>query len=60
MTVKLLALVSTVILGSESHGPHDHILLSDGSGSLPDSKLDVHIMPPEAISTMYFINSYHH
>jgi hypothetical protein len=30
----LLALASTVILGSESRGPHDHILLSDGSGSL--------------------------
>jgi hypothetical protein len=33
----LLALASTVTLGSESHGTHDHILLSDGSGSLPDS-----------------------
>jgi hypothetical protein len=30
----LLVLASTVILGSESHGTHDHILLSDGSGSL--------------------------
>jgi hypothetical protein len=30
----LLALASTVILGSESHGTHDHILLYDDSGSL--------------------------
>jgi hypothetical protein len=30
----LLALASTVILGSESHGTHDHTFLSDGSGSL--------------------------
>jgi hypothetical protein len=30
----LLALASTAILGSESHGTHDHILLSDGSGRL--------------------------
>jgi hypothetical protein len=30
----LLALSSTVILDSESHGTHGHILLSDGSGSL--------------------------
>jgi hypothetical protein len=30
----LLALANTVIFGSESHGNHDHILLSDGSGSL--------------------------
>jgi hypothetical protein len=30
----LLALASTVILGSESHGTHDHILHSDGFGSL--------------------------
>jgi hypothetical protein len=35
LTAKLLlALASTVILGSESHRTHDHILLSDGSGSL--------------------------
>jgi hypothetical protein len=35
MTAKLLlALASTVILGSESHETHDHTLLSDGSGSL--------------------------
>jgi hypothetical protein len=27
----LLSLASTVIVGSESHGTHDHILLSDGS-----------------------------
>jgi hypothetical protein len=41
LTAKLLlALASTVILDSQSHGTHDHILLSDGSGSLhhsPDS-----------------------
>jgi hypothetical protein len=30
----LLALSSTVIPGSESHGTHDHVLVSDGSGSL--------------------------
>jgi hypothetical protein len=30
----MLALASTVILGSRSHGTHDHILLSDGSGNL--------------------------
>jgi hypothetical protein len=30
----LLGLASTVILGSESHGTHDRILLSHGSGSL--------------------------
>jgi hypothetical protein len=35
LTAKLLlALASTVILGSESRGTHDHILLSGGSGSL--------------------------
>jgi hypothetical protein len=27
----LLVLASVVVLGSESHGTHDHILLSDGS-----------------------------
>jgi hypothetical protein len=32
-TKLLLALVSTVILGSEFHGTHDHILLSDGSAN---------------------------
>jgi hypothetical protein len=38
LTAKLLrVLASSVILGSESHGTHDHILLPDGSGSLPDS-----------------------
>jgi hypothetical protein len=30
----VVTLASTVILGSESHGTHDHILLPDGSGSL--------------------------
>jgi hypothetical protein len=35
LTAKLLlALSNKVVLGSESHGTHDHILLSDGSGSL--------------------------
>jgi hypothetical protein len=29
----LLAIASAVILGSESHGTHDHILLFQGSGS---------------------------
>jgi hypothetical protein len=35
----LLALASTVILGSKFHGTHDQILLSDGSGSLQNSLL---------------------
>jgi uncharacterized membrane protein YkvI len=40
LTAKLLlALASTVILGSESHGTHDLILLSDGSGSLQTTDL---------------------
>jgi hypothetical protein len=30
----LLVLASTVILRAESHGTHEHVLLSDGSGSL--------------------------
>jgi hypothetical protein len=35
LTAKLLlGLASTVILDSESHGTHGHILLSEGSGSL--------------------------
>jgi hypothetical protein len=35
LTIKLLlALASTAILGSEAHGTHDHILLSEGSGIL--------------------------
>jgi hypothetical protein len=35
LTAKLLvAHASTVILGSEPHGTHDHTLLSDGCGSL--------------------------
>jgi hypothetical protein len=35
LTAKLLlALASTVILGSKSHGTHNHISMSDGSGSL--------------------------
>jgi hypothetical protein len=35
LTAKLmLALGSTLILGSESHGTHDHILLPDGSRSV--------------------------
>lgn len=29
----LLAFVSTVILGSEPHRTHDHVLLSDGTRS---------------------------
>jgi hypothetical protein len=36
LTAKLLlALASTVILDFELYGTLDHILLSDGSGSLP-------------------------
>jgi hypothetical protein len=39
LTAKLLrVLASTVILGSESHGTHDYILLPDGSGSPSDSE----------------------
>jgi hypothetical protein len=34
----------TVILGSESHGTHDHILLSDGSGSLQATASAVDIL----------------
>jgi hypothetical protein len=34
----LVALTSTVILGSKSHGTRGHILLSNGSGSLPLSR----------------------
>jgi hypothetical protein len=30
----MLALASTVMLGSEFHGTHNHISLSDGYGSL--------------------------
>jgi hypothetical protein len=30
----LLVLASTVIVGSELHGTHDQILLSDGFGSI--------------------------
>jgi hypothetical protein len=33
----LLVFASTVILGSGSHGTHDHILLSDGSASIQTS-----------------------
>jgi hypothetical protein len=37
----LLALASTEILGSVSHETHDHILLTDGSGSIQTSYLIV-------------------
>jgi hypothetical protein len=33
----LLALASTVLLGSETHGTDDHTLLCDSSGSLSPS-----------------------
>jgi hypothetical protein len=47
LTAKLLlALASTVILGSESHGTHDYILLSDGSGSLQNNSCPVPTGPP--------------
>jgi hypothetical protein len=37
LTAKLLlGFANTLILGSGSHGNHDHILLPDGSGSLAD------------------------
>jgi hypothetical protein len=39
----LLDLASTVILRSEFHGTHNHILLSDGSGSLQITASAVHI-----------------
>jgi hypothetical protein len=49
LTTKLLvALASTMILGSESHGTHGHILLSDGSGSLQDGLL----LPSTWLSTI--------
>jgi hypothetical protein len=35
----LLALTSAVILASDSHGTHDHILLSDVPGSLGNPEL---------------------
>jgi hypothetical protein len=38
----LLALASTVIFGFDSRGPHDHILLSDGSGSPQNSPAATH------------------
>jgi hypothetical protein len=38
----LLTLASTVILGPESHGTHDYILLSHGSGSLQTTLLLSH------------------
>jgi hypothetical protein len=41
----LLALTSTVILGFEFHGSHDHILMSDGSGSLQISRVRVTLRP---------------
>jgi hypothetical protein len=34
LSAKLMLVTSTVNLGIESHGSHDHILLSDSSGSL--------------------------
>jgi hypothetical protein len=41
LTIKfLLALASRIILGSESHGTHDHILVSHGSGSLQTAAHD--------------------
>jgi hypothetical protein len=51
----LLALASTVILGSHSRGTHELILLSDGSGSLHNRYLhqlfinlrnNIRLMPP--------------
>jgi hypothetical protein len=39
----LLALASTVILGSEYQGTHDHILLCDGSGSFHTIASAVHV-----------------
>jgi hypothetical protein len=38
----LMALASTVIVGSDPHGTHDHIFLSDGSGSLQTNSLSEH------------------
>jgi hypothetical protein len=37
-------LVYTVILGSESHGTHDHILLSDGSWCFQDTVSAVNVL----------------
>jgi hypothetical protein len=40
LTAKLLlVLASTTILGSESHGTHDYISLSDGAGTLQTTEI---------------------
>jgi hypothetical protein len=53
----LLALASTVILGSESHGSHDHILLCDDSGCLqtPDveDQVPVFMSPSDRVAQLY-------
>jgi hypothetical protein len=55
LTAKLLlALAITVILGFESHGTHDHISLSDGSGppNLGD-KVSVFMFPSDRVAQLY-------
>jgi hypothetical protein len=40
----LLALASTAVLGSESHGTHDLILLFDGSFMQPESQTESELL----------------
>jgi hypothetical protein len=49
----LLVLASRVILGSESHGTHDHILLSDGSGRFQKPSAHVCLCCPCVFSFFY-------
>jgi hypothetical protein len=49
----LLTLDSTVILGSESHETHDHILLSDRSGSLQATQILVGQLYPVPVTTAW-------
>jgi hypothetical protein len=52
LTAKLLlAVASTVILGSESHRTHDHILLSGGSGSLQTPTFDFDLQRKHFLGT---------
>jgi hypothetical protein len=49
----LLALASAVILGSESHGTHDHILLSQIQDPEPGGPGPVFISPGNIVSQLY-------
>jgi hypothetical protein len=63
----LLALTSAVILGSESRGTHDHILLSQiGDSSNLEGQVPVFISPRNRVGQFYlqalcslFVASYH-